>query len=124
MPFRPELFLDLARELAQQPATEARLRTAVSRAYYAAFLTARDRLRIQGEGHQPVLHAARTVHRPTGEKLSALFRFRILADYDLHPADPTRQDWEANWRTVNTLAGNVMPLVAALGPRQAPPRGA
>lgn len=45
-------YLDLARELAEQN-TEAHQRSAVSRAYYAMYCTARDMLEIVGDFNPP-----------------------------------------------------------------------
>lgn len=49
MTFHWSEYLDLARELAQQPTDEAKLRSAISRAYYAAFIKSRNFLQ-QREG--------------------------------------------------------------------------
>jgi len=124
MPFAPALFLALARTLANQPTDEARLRTAVSRAYYAVFLTARDRLRVPGTGHAAVLQATRASHRAAGYQLDALYQLRVLADYNLDPADPTRTNWQTNWTRADALAARLMPLAAALAPPPPAPRGA
>lgn len=49
MPFDWGDFLDLARRLADNENSEADLRSAISRAYYAAFHKARTQLIIEGE---------------------------------------------------------------------------
>ena len=49
MPFDWSKFLDLARRLSAETTDEASLRSAVSRAYYAAFNTAADRMRQDGK---------------------------------------------------------------------------
>ena len=89
--------LDLAQELAGKKAgvstEEARLRSAISRAYYAAFLTARKFLRnkrgarvpISPTAHQDVKDALLNDPDPqyqnTGAKLEILHTLRKQADY-------------------------------------------
>ena len=106
MPSFPPLdFKTLAGILApgSAPLKDAKQRTAVSRAYYAAFLTARERLRevphfgpVKRHGaHDNVLKAlirsGDPVLTPIGRTLSDLRDMREAADYDLDPAtlDPT-----------------------------------
>jgi uncharacterized protein (UPF0332 family) len=90
-------YLYVAQELAgvagQKPTQEAKLRSAVSRAYYAAFIQARNYLR-DVEGQQvPVQNAHRYVirqfiaspdprHRRIGWDLSRVRDMRTHADYD------------------------------------------
>ena len=45
-PFEPASFLKVAKDLADQQPDEARLRTAVGRAYYSVFLLARSKTAI------------------------------------------------------------------------------
>ena len=93
-PFDPGDFLTLARSLASKPgATEAELRTAVSRAYYAVFLKARENLvRLgrmsptqSGGDHGPVIATLRGHGGPHGDQLDKLRRNRGQADYQLEP---------------------------------------
>lgn len=89
--------LSVAKELAGQPTSpanrEAKLRTAISRAYYAAFIRARNHLRDQ-EGHlipvtgdthryvnQQFELSVDPVRRTLGEKLIRLHVYRKQADY-------------------------------------------
>lgn len=117
MPFDPRLFLALAKQLGASRDEEA-LRSAVNRAYYAVFLIARDRLRVSGKNsHGDVIKAAQQAHKPTGDQLSTLFGLRVLADYDLDPQDPTRANWEDNWRRADTLASRLVGSVSSLAPR-------
>jgi hypothetical protein len=101
VPFNPSLFLEVARTLdpAGGPSTEAAVRSSCGRAYYSAFLVARERLRVAGftpptEGvHQWVIQRLKTARpdpdtlmlklRTLGERLGSLMRERKLADYDL-----------------------------------------
>jgi uncharacterized protein (UPF0332 family) len=99
MSFRWSEYLDLARELAQPSAAsallEARLRAAISRAYYAAFCEARNDLR--GRQPQLVFPADAEIHRFVREQfqrsiepmsravaanLDRLRAWRNLADYE------------------------------------------
>lgn len=93
-------YLQLARELAGKTTTsssqEAKLRSAISRAYYAAFVKARNFLLQDGltipreNAHQYVINQFRNsseaVRRDLGEKLQILRNFRNKADYnDTYP---------------------------------------
>jgi uncharacterized protein (UPF0332 family) len=86
-------YLLLAQELAERRNDEASLRSAVSRAYYAAFCTARNRLLQEGE-EIPKTGEAHTIvwakYRESAQKRrkdigitgDRLRRSRIRADYD------------------------------------------
>lgn len=95
-PFDALTFLTLARQLGAAPATdppaeveEARLRSAISRAYYAAFWHARSVLHHEGErlsrfdAHQAVIELFRSSPYRTrkGAHLDLLRTERNLADY-------------------------------------------
>jgi uncharacterized protein (UPF0332 family) len=103
MPFDWAAYLDLARELAGQSSgpslEEARLRSAISRAYYAAFKKAYNYLcgkdpgvRFQKEGvHQYVYEKFRyhpdTGWQQVGSSLERLRQLRNRADYEDQMAD-------------------------------------
>lgn len=89
-------YLDLAKELASVATTankEAKLRSAISRAYYAAFIRARNHLRDRegqpiprtSDAHSYVSHLFESspdvVRQSLGGKLVRLRRFRRQADY-------------------------------------------
>lgn len=83
--FDPADFLRLAEEMSA--GDEARLRTAVSRAYYAVFLLARQRFGVGDptpEAHREVF---RVLYRRRGPAVAArmrsLRRLRNASDYDL-----------------------------------------
>lgn len=97
MSFNWDDYLFLAQDLAAPsnlPNQEARLRSAISRAYYSAFCKARnflrDEQRVQipttGEAHHLVwLHFKNrrdTVYKKIGENLRRLLNDRRCADYD------------------------------------------
>lgn len=91
-------FLTSAQELVAQPPSipnqEARLRSAISRAYYASFCKARNVLRdkqqiqiqLTGEAHRIVWshfkNRPQTAHKKIGENLRRLLHDRRCADYD------------------------------------------
>ena len=92
-------YLNTARELAGQATAlasdEAKKRSAISRAYYAAFCSARNHLRdkehdqsipVGGDAHGYVRKQFKTskdkVRREIGEDLARLVAKRNLADYD------------------------------------------
>ena len=84
-------YLMLARDLATQGADEAALRTAVSRAYYAAFCTARNTLRPDGvntdnlRSHWSLWTKYREdpdpIRQIIGEDGNRIRGYRIQADY-------------------------------------------
>jgi hypothetical protein len=116
--FDSALFLDLARELAER-SDEAALRTAVGRAYYAAFLIAKQRtMVVQKEGvHDEV--RSRVRNRPPrgkhlADQLRELFQLRNVADYEVVPEEAARGDWRANWERAELLADTLIPRLRAL----------
>lgn len=112
-PFDPLAFLTVARELVLLDKAEARLRTAVGRAYYALFLIARERTGIRGrrDVHKRVISAVRRRrgYRSTADQLDALRRLRVVADYQLLPEDPADRDWTGNWSRVQALVNRILP---------------
>ena len=81
--FDPSDFLDLARELGKN--NEARIRTAVGRAYYASFLAIRNAMAIEEktpEVHRKVLSMLYKKNAVIANKLHYLRRQRNIADYD------------------------------------------
>src|SRR2546427_13117630 len=109
-PFDPARFLALARALAVAPTDEARLRTAVGRAYYAVLLATRDHLGITAtEGiHGLTIREAKNRSRGYGDQLDSFRRLRSRADYEMLPHDPTQRDWVANWTRADVLAGRLL----------------
>jgi len=99
MSFNWSEYLNIARELAGQAmassSDEAKKRSAISRAYYAAFCSARNHLRdkdhdqnipVGGDVHGYVRRTFKTskdrVRREIGEDLARLVAKRNLADYE------------------------------------------
>ena len=81
--FIPSDFLDLAIELEKN--NEARIRTAIGRAYYASFLTARNAMAIEEktpEVHKMVLSILYRKNPVIANKLHYLRHQRNIADYD------------------------------------------
>jgi hypothetical protein len=92
--FDPGDFLELAKRLvAGNSPTQAELRTAVSRAYYAAHLTVREKLTSDGtfqttgtgDDHEMVITYLRQKDDVLGDHLDSLRRRRNQADYRLEP---------------------------------------
>jgi len=86
--FVPIEFLELAKTINTQAYNkEANARSAVSRAYYAAFLTAREALggkSLKGENiHKLVFDCLSNRHSLAADDLKSLRRLRNKADYDL-----------------------------------------
>ena len=115
-PFDPLEFLTLAQHLGNRN-EESWLRTAVGRAYYSAFLIARDKTGVTGRRriHTRVIRAVkqRRGYRATGEQLDQLFRLRTVADYELTPLEPDDRNWRHNCSTAETLANNILPRMQA-----------
>lgn len=85
---------------------EAGLRTAVGRAYYAAFLVARAKTGQTGSDdiHSRVINALR--RGPAwvlGGKLDSLRRLRTAADYEMSAGD-----WEVAWGRADALATDLL----------------
>jgi hypothetical protein len=104
--FMPIDFLAVARDLANRSQDEATLRAAIGRAYYAVFLTARDKAHIQGTDglHVRVKNAIKTRDYIAAAAFKSLGDLRVEADYVTVTRDPTYQDWLANWRLADHYA--------------------
>jgi uncharacterized protein (UPF0332 family) len=101
----PVDFYNLAESLLRWPsAREEHFRTAISRAYYAAFLAWREfaissdrmmaeRLRRSRSVHRDLIEWIRERDRGTGGTMSWLFELRKRSDYDIHD-NISRQDAE------------------------------
>lgn len=99
MSFDGSEFFTLAQDLAKNatgtPTEEARLRSAISRAYYASFLKSRDFWRhkkheyvssggtAHGEVQDLFINSTDTTYQDVGSKLQQLYKCRRSADYDL-----------------------------------------
>lgn len=118
-PFEPLAFLEFARRLAISEDSEAGLRTAVSRAYYAIFLTAREKtgVRDKHKSHEKVIKALKLASKKTGEKLDSLRRLRSVADYDLLPKKLKERDWKINWEWTNMIVDNILSRLQTLSRR-------
>lgn len=97
--FDPEAYLLLAETLASMTPEEPCLRAAVSRAYYAAFLVAREKRPVEGKArvHERVRQEYGDDHAGIASRLGTMCRVRETADYDLSP-EQRLSDWEANWQ--------------------------
>jgi len=86
--FDPVEFFNLARNLYKDalPLDSALARTCINRAYYAAFLVARDASKNKSESsmiHTQIIDHYKKKNRQIGNKLSDLFIRRKKADYSL-----------------------------------------
>lgn len=120
--FQPSDFLSFAQSLSVAKAPEAQLRTCVGRAYYAAFLTARERPQVQAEvralpkrkrkklgSHERVILALRRIDTAAGNQLDDLRKLRILADYKLRVGN-----WPAKWAKAELLAAHLVPKLSTI----------
>ena len=108
--FDPLEFLGIADLLVSRHTSEASLRTAVDRLYYAAFLSAREFLGVSGRTriHQRVIGELRVHDRIAAHQLETLRNIRVVADYDLEVRDPLRNDWQRNYQMARRLADFVL----------------
>jgi uncharacterized protein (UPF0332 family) len=107
-------FLTLAQEQGQSD-DEAKLRTAVSRTYYAAFLVAREAIneRVRHSAHSRVIQAVgRQYGKILAGQLDALRRLRTVADYELAPVSSADRNWRLNWTLAHGLARSVLTGIA------------
>ena len=133
MPLDPELFLGQARRLANDAENEADYRSAVSRAYYACHLVARDALFgvDAGGGRRPSHWAVIGIVAKTegyddeAEALWKMKRMREVADYvmdSLHPEvrrafeESQVENWEGLAAATLTVAGALIPRLRRLPP--------
>lgn len=130
MPLDPEMFLGQARRLERGAENEADYRSAISRAYYACHLVARDALFgvDAGGGRRPshwqVINSLDKVpRRQDARLLQTLKRMREVADYitdALHPEVQERfgaarvSDWEGLAAAALTVADVLIPRLRRL----------
>jgi hypothetical protein len=109
-PFTPMDFLAVARDMANRSQDEATLRAAVGRAYYAIFLTARDRARIQGTDglHQRVKDVIKAKDHVAAATFQSLRDLRVEADYFPVTRKPYYKDWLANWKLAEHHASELV----------------
>ena len=133
MPLDPELFLGQARRLTRGAENEADYRSAISRAYYACHLVARDALFgvDAGGGRRPSHRAIIGIvagiegHDDDADGLRLLKTMREVADYvtdSLHPevqrlfAKNRVSDWEGLAAAALGVAGALVPRLRRLPP--------
>lgn len=114
--FDPEIYLEIAKELRKLKSMnlEGRLRTAIGRSYYAAFLTTLEKLRGRGVKftddsriHSDVRDGLHRLKKSNiASKLESLFRMRVDADYKLR----TKID-DAKYNSCIRLSENIINLV-------------
>jgi hypothetical protein len=114
--FDPVRYLCLAVDLALSTEDEAKLRTAVGRAYYALHLLARENLAIRPSPKEHRIERNLLGKQDPGaaQKMNSLEGWRIVADYQLLPSDPTRHNWQENWAEVQDLVNDIRPRLERL----------
>ena len=116
IPFDPVEFVRIAELIAETDSSEAGLRTAVGRLYYAAMLTVRDALNVPGgrRVHGRVIGQLSGRDTIAARHLRRLERLRILADYDMNIQDPLRSDWRRNYDTARSLVTFILRRIATI----------
>lgn len=93
LPYDPSQFLELADHLVEDGQYDeiSRSRTAVGRAYYAAFLMVKKKLEELGYSfrdvlriHEQVIVSANEKNSFIGNRLETLRKHRVDADYEMH----------------------------------------
>jgi hypothetical protein len=115
-PFDPLQLLALARDLAVDETDEAKLRTAIAQAYYAVFLIARDKARIDkrdANQHARVREAIKRRNAVAAGRFESFRCLRVQAAYYLVVDDPAFEDWEFNWREANRYAEALLEFIAS-----------
>lgn len=113
MPFDPRDFLVVAQNLALSP-SEASLRTAVGRAYYAIAMAAW--VHMYGTSpvkvnHRKIEKASQKAGTTARDQFKALLRLRVEADYYTIPSDPSLADWQHNWEQAEGNAAALLPKI-------------
>lgn len=108
MSFDPLDFRQLAKGLASGTPSEAALRTAIGREYYALFLIARERTNVRGRRrvHKRVKKKVAKVDSGAAHQLGSLLELRCNADYDLSPPITL-----AHWQRAEWLASHILPRI-------------
>lgn len=114
--FNPLEFLTLAAQLADPPAEESELRTAVGRVYQALHLLAREKLGIKPGKSEKIRtkNALRRKDPSAKQQLGYLGKLRIHADYLLVPTPPYDGTWEDNWSEAQQLLRHIKPKLERL----------
>lgn len=117
-PFDPNEFFITARALASEDHSEACLRSAVGRAYYAAFLVARERVQALRPGalrrstkrgwHQAVIAELKSIDRTAGDQLDSVRKLRVSADYYIESKDSGTALWQTQWHKTETIVTQLM----------------
>ena len=105
--FDPINFFHLAQQLVK--GNEASVRTSISRAYYASFLTARDKLRLKlkiPEVHREVVKSLYRKSPVAANSLHRLRRLRNTSDYDTKIKVKT-DDGEAALKLADNIMGEI-----------------
>ena len=112
--FTPLDFLRTAEFLAERDSSEADLRTAVGRTYYAVLLTAADSLGVAAGQHihTRAIGELLKYDREAGLQLRQLKNLREIAVYDLDVQDPLRTDWRHNYQLARAVAAFVLGRIA------------
>ena len=88
---------------------ELKIRSAVSRAYYAVFLLARQKMRVTTavDVHAEVGRRVTFRSKLVGDSLYQLKEYRQSADYSF-PPKVEHQDWEGNWKVVSAKSASLL----------------
>lgn len=104
---------DLYNQCKPVPCSELEIRTIINRAYYGAFLTARDFSGVQntsGSIHREVIEHYQNKHiGRVSNNLDSLKRLRQKADYELD-STLSERDAKTSCRTANTIIAEINAL--------------
>lgn len=108
MPINPKDMVEYAYQMLKKDSTELVLRNVINRAYYGAFLTARDAANItngSGSVHKDVAEYYQQSNSRLSNNLYDLKRLRQTADYKLGD-NVTLQDARKSCRTAQSILNN------------------
>jgi hypothetical protein len=113
-PFNPREFHDVAVQITAHSQSEACLRSAINRMYFAAFWLARTKTGIppkppkRGSHAEVITQLKKRGFRTEADQLDKLRALRVAADYDLMPDEPMDRDWLRNWQKATNLIASLL----------------
>ena len=109
MSIKPQDMVNYARQMLKNNSPELELRNVINRAYYGAFLAARDSANItdsSGSIHKKVADHYSTRKSRLSNNLVSLKRFRVIADYKLNK-NVTNRDARNSCRKARSILADL-----------------
>ena len=109
MSIKPQNMVNYARQMLKNNSSELELRNVINRAYYGAFLTARDAANItdsSGSIHKKVADHYSIYNSHLSNNLFALKKLRVKADYKPN-SDVTNHDAQNSCRMAQSILNDL-----------------